>query len=116
MRLITSDQMKLDPNWYDHLKPGDTFHTGNPTRCGICGCESDYWEIVRWMIGTKLFLICPGNKVNRALHQKIEAKQDLWYKGVLPPSANDELKREIARLTTRLQYEAAAAERGLKEF
>jgi len=75
MPLITSEQKELDPDWYDNLKPGDYFHTGNPVTCGICGCQSDYWELVRWMVATKLHLICPGNKVDRELHMKIDEKK-----------------------------------------
>lgn len=110
MPLITPEQKKLDPDWYDHLKAGDYFHTENPVKCGVCGCESDYWEIVRWMgIGTKLVLICPGNKVNRELHQKIDRKKELLYKDVLPASATKELELEITGMMAQIQAEVAVA-------
>jgi len=59
------------------------------------------------MIGTKLHLLCPGNKLNSDLHQKIDRKKELLYKDVLPASANDELKREIVQLKAQLQAEVA---------
>jgi hypothetical protein len=49
MPYITAEMKTKDPDWWDHLKPGDSFHMGNPVDCGVCGCESDYWGIGRWM-------------------------------------------------------------------
>jgi hypothetical protein len=110
MSLITQEQKERDPDWWDHLKPGDCFHAGDPSRCGVCGCESDYYEIVRWMgIGTKLHLICPGNKANRELHQKIDRKRELLYRDNLPPSATRELKVEIVQMINLINAQALSA-------
>ena len=112
MPLITPEQKEADPNWYDHLKVGDYFHTGNPTKCGICGCESDFFEIVAWMgMGRKMHLICPGNKINSKLHQKIDRKRDFLLKDVLPPRAAGELKHEIAAMIAQIQTEVRVAAR-----
>ena len=103
---IASDQKELHPDWYDNLKPGDYFHTGNPVTCGIFGCQSDYWELVRWMVATKLHLICLGNKVDRELHMKIDRKKDLLYEDALPNSALEEVAIEIIRMKTQIQAKA----------
>jgi hypothetical protein len=114
MPLITAEQKSLDPNWYDHVRPGDYFHTGNPSRCGICGCATDFFEIVRWMGGyPKLHMLCPGNQVNSELHQRIDRKKDFLRKDVLPANSVSELKREIASMIIRLHTEVAAAGKAL---
>lgn len=111
MPLITKEQKQKDPNWYDHVKPGDWFHTGNPARCGICGCESDLWEIVLWMgIVPKLHLLCPGNEVNRDLHQRIDQKKDLLCQGALPASAARELRLEIIQMINHINAQVLTAD------
>lgn len=111
MPYISDGQKKLDPNWYDHLKLGDTFHSENPTKCGVCGCESDYYEVVRWIVITKLHLVCPGSQVNRELHDKIDRKEDLYYADELPVNIQQELRREIIWMKTELQAQVAASTR-----
>ena len=106
MPLITSEQKELETDWYDHLKPGDYFHTGNPVTCGICGCQSDYLELVRWMVATKLHLICPGHKIDRELHMKIDRKKDLLYEDALPDSALEEVAIEIIRMRAQIREKA----------
>jgi hypothetical protein len=108
MPYITDKQKKLDPNWYDHLKPSDTFHSENPIKCGVCSCESDFYEVVRWIVVTKLHLVCPGSKVNRELHDKIDRKKDLYYEGTLPGSLQQELRREIIQMKKDIQMQVAA--------
>ncbi len=88
MPFITSEQKELDPDWYDNLKPGDYFRTGNPVICGICGCPSDYWELVRWM------------------HMKIDRKKDLLYEDALPDSALEKVAIEIIRMRVQIQAKA----------
>lgn len=61
------------------------------------------------MIVTKPHLICPGNEVNRELHQKIDRKKDLYYEDALPASVQQELKQEIIQMKRELQAQVAAS-------
>ena len=57
------------------------------------------------MVATKLHLICPGNKVDRELHMKIDRK-DLLYEDALPDSALEEMAIEIIRMRVQIQAKA----------
>ncbi|MCI0563299.1 MAG: hypothetical protein MN733_32885 [Nitrososphaera sp.] len=96
-------------DWWSHLQPGDMFHTGNPDKCGVCGCESDYWVLAKgsWFIGPRL--ICPGSRRNRSLHEKIERKKNLLFKDELPPTVTGDLRHEIAHLIAQIHAEVAAS-------
>ena len=59
-----------------------------------------------WMVVTKLHLICPGNKVDRDLHMKIDRKKDLLYEDALPNSALEEVAIEIIRMRVQIQAKA----------
>lgn len=103
-------QPQKGPDWWDHLQPGDSFHDGDPVACGVCGCESDYWGIGRWMGYPKLHLICPGHEANVDLHEKIDRKKELLYKNDLPASVLEELALEVMQLKARIRAQAAVAE------
>ncbi len=105
---ITAEMKTKDPDWWDHLKIGDTFHDENPVACGVCGCESDYYGIGSWMGYPKLHLICPGHKANVDLHEKIDRKKEFLYKDELPASVLEELALEVMQLKSRIRAQAAA--------
>jgi hypothetical protein len=61
------------------------------------------------MFGAKLILICPGNEINRELHQKIDRKKRLLYENELPARVMKELRLEVSSTRAKIQNQVLAA-------
>src|SRR5574338_878173 len=100
--------MTLAKDWVQQLRE-DWARVGKTERgelraCGICGCKSDLWETVGgFSIGIKSKLVCPGQTLEPALHERIAEKQQLLNDDSLPNGVLEDIILELWQLRATIQ-------------